>query len=495
MTRAELEARIATLEAQKQAMRAPIDLHNDDVGWWGRLTGDGIDLREYQPMRGGLAMNAMGAGIIDKGDKPEYYDLTRELYDFNQQLAALKQQEEASRIQEQKQAALSGKTLAEVKPATTTPTQGTKLANTQAVATVERPRPPAQEAVTPSYTTPSYSTGNRTVAKNTPATPSAPSAPKKVKPTYKQNVTVPQVAQQSGNAQSMEFGTDYYVVPSNGFTSDTGVYGAPITIDPVNFHGDNGGLQHAAMNALYQNTPATFGQMLAFSNLMQGRRDLGGGIGAVTKTMQDLDKMNAYSAQSNVAGRVQDLLSKGYDMNEARYLALSEYGLQNGYDRMALGATMPEYAKFADERAKREMDALAASGGAYQSSGAFGYTPRGVNSFHSNGDGTMDMVVNGQKVTNVPMEYGLSGVYAAIKGDGSGASNAASRWVNEQDKAWQYGSKLSDNDVAVAKLQYAGATPSKEDTFTKYYNQELGKALGKAAGSKQGNKSGFVPSY
>lgn len=293
----------------------------------------------------------------------------------------------------------------------------------------------------------------------------------------------------------MEFGTDYYVVPSNGFTSDTGVYGAPITIDPVNFHGDNGGLQHAAMNALYQNTPATFGQMLAFSNLMQGRRDLGGGIGAVTKTMQDLDKMNAYSAQSNVAGRVQDLLSKGYDMNEARYLALSEYGLQNGYDRMALGATMPEYAKFADERAKREMDALAASGGAYQSSGAFGYTPRGVNSFHSNGDGTMDMVVNGQKVTNVPMEYGLSGVYAAIKGDGSGASNAASRWVNEQEKAWQYGSKLSDNDVAVAKLQYAGATPSKEDTFTKYYNQELGKALGKAAGSKQGNKSGFVPSY
>lgn len=495
MTRAELEAKIAALEAQTQAIRAPIDLHNDDVGWWGRLTGDGIDLREYQPMRGGLAMNAVGAGLVDKGDSPQYYDLTRELYDYNQQLNALKRQEEGARIQAQKQAALEGKTLAEVKPATTTPTQGTKMAS--------KPTPVqptstsyAQDTATSSYVAPNRATSSQAVTKlNAVATDSAKPVPKKVKPTYKQNVSVAPVAQQSSNEQPIAFGNDYYVVPSNGFTSDHNEYGAPITIDPVNFHGDNGGLQHVAMNALYQNTPATFGQMLAFSNLMQGRRDLGGGLGAMTQTMQDFDKMNAYSAQSNVAGRVQDLLSNGYDMNEARYLALSEYGLQNGYDRMAVGATMPEYAKFADERAKREMDALAATGGAYQSSGAFGYTPRGVNSFHSNGDGTMDMVVNGQKVTNVPMEYGLSGVYSAIKGDGSGASNAATRWVNEQEKAWQYGSKLSDNDVAVAKLKYEGVTPPKEGTFTKYYNQELGKALGKAAGAKQGNKSGFVPSY
>lgn len=509
MTRDELLAQIARAEAHARAIKSEADRHNDEVGLLGRLFGQGVNLQAYNPMVSNLALNTAGITNPYKGDHPDYYDTTRQLFDYRRQLETLDAQEKNARLATQRQAILDGKTASDQSSSSPPVAEGgTKMASSSRKA--EAPQWMNQLAENARTSLPLYETAGKeanhqastTSAKrsNNVLTKPTTAEPKREKPTYKQDVSVPTVAQQTDNEQPLAFGNDVYAIPSDGFTSDNNAYGAPITIDPVSFQGDNGGVQHGAMNALYQNTPATFGQMLAFSNLMQGRRDFGGGVGAMTQTMQDFDKMNAYAAQGDVAGRVQDLVSKGYGMNEARYLALSEYGLQNGYDRMAVGATMPEYAKHADERTKREMDTLAAMGGTYQASGGLGYTPLGINAFHSNGDGTMDTVVNGQRVSNIPMEYALSGIYGAIKGDGSGASNSASRWVNEHEKAWQYGSKLSNNDVNVAKMQYgvssgAGSAQQKEDTLTRYYNQELGKALGKAEAAKRGNVSGYRRTY
>lgn len=270
---------------------------------------------------------------------------------------------------------------------------------------------------------------------------------------------------QTATAQPITFGTDFYAIPSDGFTSPNTNNAAPITIDPVTMHYDNGGLQHGAMNILYQTTPATFGQTLAFANLMQGKRGLSGGISAMTETQQDIDKMNAYAAQGQVANRVQELMGSGLGMNEARYQALTEYGLANGLDRMAIGATMPEYAKYADERSKREMDATAAAGGSYNARGAFGYTPLGVNGFSVNSDGTMNISIGGNVIKGVPTEYGLSSVYGAIKGDGSGSSNAATRFASEQDKRYKYGTDISDNSVKVEELK-TGKGLSKQNGLT-----------------------------
>ena len=270
---------------------------------------------------------------------------------------------------------------------------------------------------------------------------------------------------QTATAQPITFGTDFYVVPSDGFTSPSTNNAAPITIDPVTMQYDNGGLQHGAMNILYQNTPATFGQTLAFANLMQGKSGLSGGISAMTETQQDIDKMNAYAAQGQVANRVQELMSSGLGMNEARYQALTEYGLANGLNRMAIGATMPEYAKYADERSKREMDATAAAGGSYNARGAFGYTPLGVNGFSVNSDGTMNISIGGNVIKGVPTEYGLSSVYGAIKGDGSGSSNAATQFTSAQDKRYKYGTDISDNAVKVEELK-TGKGLSKQNGLT-----------------------------
>lgn len=270
---------------------------------------------------------------------------------------------------------------------------------------------------------------------------------------------------QTATAQPITFGTDFYVVPRDGFTSPSTNNAAPITIDPVTMQYDNGGLQHGAMNILYQNTPATFGQTLAFANLMQGKRELSGGISAMTETQQDIDKMNAYAAQGQVANRVQELMSSGLGMNEARYQALTEYGLANGLNRMAIGATMPEYAKYADERSKREMDATAAAGGSYNARGAFGYTPLGVNGFSVNSDGTMNISIGGNVIKGVPTEYGLSSVYGAIKGDGYGSSNAATQFTSAQDKRYKYGTDISDNAVKVEELK-TGKGLSKQNGLT-----------------------------
>lgn len=229
---------------------------------------------------------------------------------------------------------------------------------------------------------------------------------------------------QTSNALPMTFGSGNYAIPNTGYTAG-GVY-----IDPVAYGQDNGGLQHADMGILHQQSPASFGQALAFANLMQGHRRLSGGIGDMTRTMQDIDKANAYQAQGLVANRVQDLMRNGYGADEARYLALTEYGLANGLDRMAVGATMPEYAKAADEQARRRLDTLAAMGGTYQARTGLGYIPLGVESIERNSDGTANAVVNGQRVTDISPEFLMSGVYGAIKGNGAGASNAANAYVD-----------------------------------------------------------------
>lgn len=268
-------------------------------------------------------------------------------------------------------------------------------------------------------------------SQDTPASTEKQSTPEPAKTAKEERTTqtadkvysVPAV-QQTANANPMVFGNGNYVIPNTGYAAG-GVY-----IDPVAYGQDNGGLQHADMGILHQQAPASFGQALAFANLMQGHRGLSGGIGDMTRTMQDIDKANAYQAQGLVANRVQDLMHNGYGADEARYMALTEYGLANGYDRMAIGATMPEYAKAADEQAKRRLDTLAAMGGAYQARTGFGYTPLGVESIERNSDGTANAVVNGQRVTNISPEFLLSSVYGAVRGNGAGASNAANAYVD-----------------------------------------------------------------
>lgn len=232
------------------------------------------------------------------------------------------------------------------------------------------------------------------------------------------------VVTQTTDSIPMTFGNGNYAIPNTGYTAG-GVY-----IDPVAYGQDNGGLQHADMGILHQQAPASFGQALAFANLMQGHRGLSGGIGDMTRTMQDIDKANAYQAQGLVANRVQDLMHSGYGADEARYLALTEYGLANGLNRMAIGATLPEYAKAADEQAKHRLDTLAAMGGTYQARTGLGYTPLGIERIERNSDGTANAVVNGQRVTNISPEFLMSSVYGAIKGNGAGASNAANAYVD-----------------------------------------------------------------
>lgn len=268
-------------------------------------------------------------------------------------------------------------------------------------------------------------------SQNTPANTEKQSTQEPAKTTKEERTTqtadkvysVPTV-QQTANANPMVFGNGNYVIPNTGYTAG-GVY-----IDPVAYGQDNGGLQHADMGILHQQAPASFGQALAFANLMQGHRGLSGGIGDMTRTMQDIDKANAYQAQGLVANRVQDLMHSGYGADEARYMALTEYGLENGYDRMAMGAMLPEYAKAADEQAKRRLDTLAAMGGTYQARTGFGYTPLGIENIERNSDGTANAVVNGQRVTNISPEFLMSGVYGAVKGNGAGASNAANAYVD-----------------------------------------------------------------
>lgn len=263
--------------------------------------------------------------------------------------------------------------------------------------------------------------------------------------------TQPVVTQQPMQDAALQIGSRGSYIPSTGFTTPNNAGGAQITISPVEFGGDNGGLQYGAMNALYADPKRapSLGELLAFSSIMQGKKDLGG-LDTITATMQSADKMNAYAAQQNIAGRMQQLMQGGASADEARYQAISEEMLRNGQGRGAAAITIPEYAKAADTQAARNLDTAMTAGGDYRANSAFGYTPLGIGSVTANSDGSYNMNVNGQRISGIAPEYARMSVYGAIKGDGSG-----SKLANDYD--YKYNTKMYDTTVDSMKAETEAA--------------------------------------
>ena len=259
------------------------------------------------------------------------------------------------------------------------------------------------------------------------------------------------VTQQPAQDAALQIGSRGSYIPSTGFTTPNNAGGAQITISPVEFGGDNGGLQYGAMNALYADPrrAPSLGELLAFSSIMQGKKDLGG-LDTVTATMQGADKMNAYAAQQNIAGRMQQLMQGGASADEARYQAISEEMLRNGQGRGAAAITIPEYAKAADTQAARNLDTAMTAGGDYRANSAFGYTPLGIGSVTANSDGSYNMNVNGQRISGIAPEYARMSVYGAIKGDGSG-----SKLANDYD--YKFNDKMYDTTVDSMKAETEAA--------------------------------------
>lgn len=263
--------------------------------------------------------------------------------------------------------------------------------------------------------------------------------------------TQPVVTQQPMQDAALQIGSRGSYIPSTGFTTPNNAGGAQITISPVEFGGDNGGLQYGAMNALYADPKRSpsLGELLAFSSIMQGKKDLGG-LDTITATMQSADKMNAYAAQQNIAGRMQQLMQGGASADEARYQAISEEMLRNGQGRGAAAITIPEYAKAADTQAARNLDTAMTAGGDYRANSAFGYTPLGIGSVTANSDGSYNMNVNGQRISGIAPEYARMSVYGAIKGDGSG-----SKLANDYD--YKFNDKMYDTTVDSMKAETEAA--------------------------------------
>lgn len=259
------------------------------------------------------------------------------------------------------------------------------------------------------------------------------------------------VTQQPAQDAALQIGSRGSYIPSTGFTTPNNAGGAQITISPVEFGGDNGGLQYGAMNALYADPKRapSLGELLAFSSIMQGKKDLGG-LDTVTATMQSADKMNAYAVQQNIAGRMQQLMQGGASADEARYQAISEEMLRNGQGRGAAAITIPEYAKAADTQAARNLDTAMTAGGDYRANSAFGYTPLGIGSVTANSDGSYNMNVNGQRISGIAPEYARMSVYGAIKGDGSG-----SKLANDYD--YKFNNKMYDTTVDSMKAETEAA--------------------------------------
>lgn len=259
------------------------------------------------------------------------------------------------------------------------------------------------------------------------------------------------VTQQPAQDTALQIGSRGSYIPSTGFTTPNNAGGAQITISPVEFGGDNGGLQYGAMNALYADPKRapSLGELLAFSSIMQGKKDLGG-LDTITATMQSADKMNAYAAQQNIAGRMQQLMQGGASADEARYQAISEEMLRNGQGRGAAAITIPEYAKAADTQAARNLDTAMTAGGDYRANSAFGYTPLGIGSVTANSDGSYNMNVNGQRISGIAPEYARMSVYGAIKGDGSG-----SKLANDYD--YKFNDKMYDTTVDSMKAETEAA--------------------------------------
>lgn len=263
------------------------------------------------------------------------------------------------------------------------------------------------------------------------------------------------VMQQPTQDPALQIGSRGSYIPSTGFTTPNNAGGAPITISPVEFGGDNGGLQYGAMNALYADPKRapSLGELLAFSSIMQGKKDLGG-LDTVTATMQSADKMNAYAAQQNIAGRMQQLMQSGASADEARYQAISEEMLRNGQGRGAAAITIPEYAKAADAQAARNLDTVMTAGGNYQANSAFGYTPLGIGSVTANSDGSYNMNVNGQRISGIAPEYARMSAYGAIKGDGSGSKLANDYDMKYNDKLYSTTVDSMKAETEAAKILY-----------------------------------------
>ncbi len=322
--------------------------------------------------------------------------------------------------------------------------------------------------------------------------------------------TQPVVTQQPMQDAALQIGSRGSYIPSTGFTTPNNAGGAQITISPVEFGGDNGGLQYGAMNALYADPKRapSLGELLAFSSIMQGKKDLGG-LDTITATMQSADKMNAYAAQQNAAARMQQLMQGGASADEARYRAMSEELLRNGQGRGAVAITIPEYAKAADAQAARLMDTALTAGGDYQANGAFGYTPLGIGSVTTNSDGSYDMNIGGQNISGVAPEYTRMSVYGAIKGDGSGSKLANDYDLKYNDKLYSTTVDSMKAETEAAKILYdinkgVYGDPrrlSPEQKVQLAYEIERARALGREAGKAQtgtntsGNKTGIDPKW
>ena len=319
------------------------------------------------------------------------------------------------------------------------------------------------------------------------------------------------VTQQPTQDAALQIGSRGSYIPSTGFTTPNNAGGAQITISPVEFGGDNGGLQYGAMNALYADPKRapSLGELLAFSSIMQGKKDLGG-LDTVTATMQSADKMNAYAAQQNIAGRMQQLMQGGASADEARYQAISEEMLRNGQGRGAAAIAIPEYAKAADAQAARNLDTALTAGGNYRANSAFGYTPLGIGSVTANSDGSYNMNVGGQNITGVAPEYTRLSVYGAIKGDGSGSKLANDYDLKYNDKLYSTTVDSMKAETEAAKILYeinkgiygdpSKLTPEQkiqlayEIEKAKWKGRNEGKA-GASEATSTGNKTGIDPKW
>lgn len=276
-----------------------------------------------------------------------------------------------------------------------------------------------------------------------------------------------------------------------------------VAIDPVSFHSDNGGNQHASMRALYQNpnAPMSPGELIAFASVMNGKRDFGG-LDGVTGMMQLADKMNAYAAQSQVSDKVLEMLSSGYTPEEARYAALSDQLLDNGHQRAAISLTIPEYGKYADERAKRDLDFAYATGADYSNRGLRGYTPLGITGMTRNADGTTDFTLSGGRTaTNVPDIHAGIGVYGAIKGGGAGTKGVTEYHVSQEADRVKRAEKMAENELELLKIQLGLTGNGNRLSLPEFYKRKLiEKELAvdkekekhklKQGGSKSGNTTG-----
>lgn len=309
------------------------------------------------------------------------------------------------------------------------------------------------------------------------------------------------VTQQPTQDPALQIGSRGSYIPSTGFTTPNNAGGAQITISPVEFGGDNGGLQYGAMNALYADPKRapSLGELLAFSSIMQGKKDLGG-LDTITATMQGADKMNAYAAQQNIAGRMQQLMQGGASADEARYQAISEEMLRSGQGRGAAAIAIPEYAKAADAQAARNLDTATTAGGDYRANSAFGYTPLGIGSVTANSDGSYNMNVNGQRISGIAPEYARMSVYGAIKGDGSGSKLANDYDLKYNDKMYSTTVDSMKAETEAAKILYdlqrgkygdaSKMSPEEKIRFAYEYanSQERGKQDAREAAERRKNQ-------